>query len=312
MVPTADSGRSIEDSILERFDHLNVWARGGERAPHKPLLALLALAEVSRGHREPLRYPEVAPKLRELLRDFGPSRPRYHPENPFWHLQNDGIWAVALDGPLPPSAANRSPSHRELSDCAASGTLDPETLSAISASPTLLRRIAERLLDCHFPESCHDDILGAIGLDLDFQLVRRRPRDARFPARILVAYERRCAVCNLDVRLGGNTIGLEAAHIKWHQAGGPDEETNGLALCALHHKTFDRGAFTIFPGNVLVVSEQVSGSSGFEELLMQYHGKPIRSPIQPEHQPSESNLEWHRSQVFKQGPRPLSTDVDTA
>jgi putative restriction endonuclease len=25
-------------------------------------------------------------------------------------------------------------------------------------------------------------------------------------------------------------VALEAAHIKWHQAGGPDEESNGLAL----------------------------------------------------------------------------------
>jgi predicted restriction endonuclease len=53
------------------------------------------------------------------------------------------------------------------------------------------------------------------------------------------------AVCGFDVRLGNILIAIEAAHIKWHQAGGPDEERNGLALCSLHHKLFDRGVFTV-------------------------------------------------------------------
>src|SRR5262245_53672563 len=37
------------ESILKRFDRLNVWSRGGQRAPHKPLLVLYALGRLSRG-----------------------------------------------------------------------------------------------------------------------------------------------------------------------------------------------------------------------------------------------------------------------
>ena len=48
---------------------------------------------------------------------------------------------------------------------------------------------------------------------------------------MLTAYEWRCAVCGLDVRLGSVSVALDAAHIRWHQAGGPDREGNGLALC---------------------------------------------------------------------------------
>ena len=44
------------------------------------------------------------------------------------------------------------------------------------------------------------------------------------------AYGDRCAVC-----------GVEAAHVMWLQAGGPDDVRNGLVLCALHHAAFDRG-----------------------------------------------------------------------
>jgi putative restriction endonuclease len=39
---------------------------------------------------------------------------------------------------------------------------------------------------------------------------------------VLTAYEFRCAVCGFDVRLGAASIALDAAHIRWRQAGGPD------------------------------------------------------------------------------------------
>jgi len=53
------------------------------------------------------------------------------------------------------------------------------------------------------------------------------------------------AVCAYDLKLGPNILGLEAAHIKWQQAEGPDTEENGLALFVLHHKLFERRAFTL-------------------------------------------------------------------
>jgi putative restriction endonuclease len=72
-------------------------------------------------------------------------------------------------------------------------------------------------------------------------------------------------VCGFDVRLGNILIAVEAAHIKWHQAGGPDEERNGLALCSLHHKLFDRGVFTISNSMSVIVSESANGTKGFQD-----------------------------------------------
>jgi putative restriction endonuclease len=31
--------------VLQRFDQLNIWKQGDQRAPHKPLLVLYALGE---------------------------------------------------------------------------------------------------------------------------------------------------------------------------------------------------------------------------------------------------------------------------
>jgi putative restriction endonuclease len=125
------------------------------------------------------------------------------------------------------------------------GGFSDDVKVALAADPGLAREIALRLLESHFPESLHQDILDAVGLTLETQWVKARSRDPKFRQRVLVAYEYRCAVCGFDVRLGSVSIALDAAHIRWHQAGGPDEEANGLALCVLHHKTFDLGAFTL-------------------------------------------------------------------
>lgn len=161
--------------------------------------------------------------------------------------------------------------------------------------------IAERTLERNFPLSLRQDILDAVGLSFE-ETVTRRTRDPQFRQRVLEAYEYRCAVCGFDVRLGSVSIALDAAHIRWHQANGPDEETNGLALCVLHHKTFDLGVFTVSEG-VLLVSDQAHGTSGFRETLLGYHGGPIREPQRPDWQPEPKHLDWHRREVFKGAPR---------
>lgn len=92
--------------------------------------------------------------------------------------------------------------------------------------------------------------------------------------------------------------GAELVRIRWHQFGGPDVESNGLALCVLHHKTFDLGAFTVSDG-VLLVSDQANGTAGFQETLLAYHGKAIRPPQHPDWHPQFDHLEWHGREVFK-------------
>ena len=71
---------------------------------------------------------------------------------------------------------------------------------------------------------------------------------------MLRAYRNQCAVCGLDIRLGGLPIAVEAAHIHWLKNAGPWDVRNGLALCVLHHRLFDRGAFTIVRDYRIVVA----------------------------------------------------------
>jgi hypothetical protein len=96
-------------SILQQFDRLNVWARGDQRAPHKPLLVLYALGRWSRGDTGDIPFSEVDRDLTGLLKEFGPPRQSYHPEYPFWRLQNDGVWQVHAAGALKPRKGNTDP-----------------------------------------------------------------------------------------------------------------------------------------------------------------------------------------------------------
>jgi putative restriction endonuclease len=89
-------------AVLKLFDDLTVWSSGDQRAPHKPLLILYALGRYRPGEPSEIPFAEVSRDLTELLKEFGPSRKSYHPEYPFWRLQNDGVWSSPPTGnPLP-------------------------------------------------------------------------------------------------------------------------------------------------------------------------------------------------------------------
>src|SRR4051812_9446074 len=97
------------EAALALFDRLAVWRRGDQRAPHKPLLVLYALGRWCWGDEAPIPFADVNRDLTGLLREFGPPRQSDHPEYPFWRLQNDNVWSVCANGPLPPRQSNSDP-----------------------------------------------------------------------------------------------------------------------------------------------------------------------------------------------------------
>jgi len=96
-----------------------------------------------------------------------------------------------------------------------------------------------------------------------------------------------------------SSVALEAAHIKWKQHGGPCEVPNGLALCAIHHKAFDKGSIGLDEEMRLLVSPAVNGTGIVRGLFWDFKGKQIALPIGREDYPSKGFVEWHRREVFK-------------
>lgn len=259
----------------------------------------MALGALSRGQ-QTLPFSMVEKRLTELLREFGPTRRSLHPEYPFWRLQNDGLWVVRSEGELLPRQGHSDPTRKSLRAGNATGELAEELRAALQATPRRIAEAAQLLLDENFPETLHQDILAAVGLVVDLAASSaRRPRDPNFRNAVLVAYQYRCAMCGLDLRLGSVTVGIEAAHIKWHQSRGPDEVCNGVALCSLHHKLFDYGAFTVSEGGQVQVSEHVNGSELVEQVLMRHHGLELSKPRRHEHAARPEFLRWHQEWVFK-------------
>lgn len=209
------------DEWLRRVGSIRQWSRGGERAPHKPLLLLYALGLLQRTGATNVAYTEAEPTLARLLSEYGPPARTTSPAYPFHHLQTDGLWIVNVPvGSAPPgSSATR------LRTTGAHGRLPPDFEQALQDDPGLVALIAHALLDANFEESLHPDICQVVGLDLASLEVRAaqeralqlpvRRRDPAFRELILVAYEYRCAMCGYDGRLGTEAVGLDAAHLRW-------------------------------------------------------------------------------------------------
>ena len=65
---------------------------------------------------------------------------------------------------------------------------------------------------------------------------RAYPRSPLFRQGVLNAYDHQCAMCGIQLDL------VEAAHIVPHShPQGIDDVINGLALCSLHHRSYDMG-----------------------------------------------------------------------
>jgi putative restriction endonuclease len=298
------------DEVLELFQKINVWTKNGQRAPHKHLLSLIALAECQNQNDRFIKYEQIDAKLKDLLIEFGPKRKSYQPELPFWYLSNDKVWEFDRDKSEIETKKGGNPSRKIFISENVSAGFKPEIYNFLKDNPKTLVEVAIDILNRNFPSSLHDDIVDSIGLDLSFNQYtsqKKRKRDSEFREKVLRAYEYKCAVCSFDLKLSKSILALEAAHIRWHTHKGPDVENNGFLLCSMHHKLFDKGAFTINHENRLLVSENVHGSTGLNDWLIRYHGVEINKPIRKEYYAKNDHLNWHLNEVFQLPFREISS-----
>lgn len=155
-----------QGEFLRRLDEINTWRRHGQRAPHKPLLLLLALGRLQQGKKRLAFYErDIREQLHDLLRSYGPPRKSYRPEYPFWHLRSDELWEIP-DDDLATIKGGRetSPTDRQLVDLAVRGGLPEPVYRLLDGNPELIQRAAQKILEGHFPSSLRRPIRDAVGL----------------------------------------------------------------------------------------------------------------------------------------------------
>ncbi|WEH34426.1 HNH endonuclease [Streptomyces sp. AM 4-1-1] len=294
---------------LERAASLRQWSANGIRAPHKPLLLLYALGGFQRDAEGELRYSEVEQDLRRLLAEYGPGN-RTTPAYPFHHLVNDEVWEVRTHR----GAGSPGTGVRELRASGAAGRLAPGLRTALRRDPSLLGRMGQVLLDLHFPPSLHGELCEAIGLELDSAGIEltpgtraRRQRDRNMRELVLTAYEYQCAFCGYDGRIGAVSVGLEAAHVRWWAFDGPDDIDNGLCLCSLHHKLFDKGVLGLGDDHLIKVSQHFVGrSAAARQHVVALAGRPVIGPQPGVRRVAATHRDWHARQVFHGTARPAA------
>jgi hypothetical protein len=117
-----------------------------------------------------------------------------------------------------------------------------------------------------------------------------------FRRAVLASYDSACCICGLDIRSL-----LVASHIKPWSA---DESTrsepeNGLCLCSIHDRAFDRGLIAVSEDLQLIVASEVLRSEQrfVRVALVDFHTQPLRMPKR--FAPRDEYLGWHRDNIFR-------------
>lgn len=299
---------------LNRIGGLNQWQQGGQRAPNKPLLLLYALGRLQNDANSRVVFEADETRLKEMLEDFGPPRLHGHsPEYAFSRMDRDGIWRIETSDGTAPVVDSR----RALLEAQAVGRLPDEDEELLRSHPELLIRTAQELLRSNWPDSLHSEICERVGLDRGAILVGDvaegglttdvaqsvgnavQRRDPDFRPRVLRAYEYQCAMCGWDARLSNSSVALDAAHIRWKAYEGPDDPRNGLCLCVLHHRLFDRGVLGISPDLRVKVSQDFNGRGRPAQLVIELANQELIPPQAADQRPDEQYIRWHEQEVFK-------------
>lgn len=286
------SSKTLQQAIA----NITIWRKGEQRAPHKPLLLLHVLSHYQHGHPRMFDYAsEVRDELHSLLERFGSQRAQYRPDMPFWRLKGDGFWELR-NAEQCSTEGSRQPPSKELETYHVAGGFDEEHFALLSKNKRLINTLAHQILQAHFPESIQEEIADEMGFDI--QQIRKE-RDPLFRQQVLRAYNYECAICGFNMRHDNTSVALEAAHIKWKQHGGPCEIPNGLALCAIHHKAFDKGSIGLDEHMRVQISPAVNGGGIVGKLFWDFDGKQIGLPQGKDCYPKEGFVEWHRREVFR-------------
>lgn len=298
---------------LRQIKRLRLGRARGAAAPHKPLLLLTIIDLIEQGAINRNRV-EPSPRLVETYLSYssqvGAGSPR--PFMPFFHLKTSGFWHLharrGQEAALNAARAFTSMSH--LSSVVSHASLDDD-LFALLLDPAAREVVRQSIIDAHLPthrsavESVFRQSRSITGvarlleLQAEGEAVARVPpspvRSAAFRREIMGLYDYTCATCRHRVVTLDGRAAVDAAHIVPFAESQDDSIGNGLALCKLHHWSFEYGLIVLDDELRVLVNNNFDERGPRPLLLRNLNGQRIHLPARKPYFPSLQAVRRHRA-----------------
>ncbi len=323
---------SFFNDYIRRFEHLHTdkgadrWpAATTHRAPHKPLLLLCVLDLLEEGLIAENRI-ELTPELAETFTRYWnlvPSgRERGKVFYPFFFLRSERFWhLVAQPDKKALLAATRGvTSASQLGALVLHARLDeplfnllrvPESRAAFRRAlvetyfdpPTAERLADQAVVNRTAFQYSRELLTGGFGDRVQEPPVRPEyvpaVRDQGFRRAVVVAYDRRCALCGIRILTLDGMAVVQAAHIIPWSVSHDDRPANGMALCPLCHWAFDAGMLAVTDHYTVMTSPQLAAGMNIPAHLGPLHGRGMIRPQEERYWPEVRALAWHRKEIFR-------------
>jgi putative restriction endonuclease len=124
-------------------------------------------------------------------------------------------------------------------------------------------------------------------------------RSTGFRRVVVEAYNHTCDICGIRVVTPEGRTAVAASHIVPWSVSHNDDPRNGMALCGLHHWTFDQGMIGVTPECQIRVSPVISADEESAKPLLLLAESLLHQPTDSMLRPAKAALHWHWENVFR-------------
>lgn len=298
------------------------------RAPYKPFM-LLAVMDLIAQHAIKTNLVQFTAELLDVFdlywsRVMGPDK-NSNPILPFYHLQSDGFWTLVpvpgMEQVLATTSQIRTLS--QLHQVILGARLNDELFSML-CKPRERDELRRVLIETYFapeirPVLVEVGVIAAESFQYSlelfnhtrdrFKLVEDAPeveeryhteaRSTAFRRVVVDAYNHTCALCGIRILTPEGRTAVAAAHIVPWSVSHNDDPRNGLALCGLHHWTFDQGLIGISPDFHINISPVIIVDDDAIRPLLVLADHDLHQPTEALLQPAKEALHWHFKKIFR-------------
>ena len=208
------------EDIINWVSNLNMWSRGGEVAPHKPLMLLYMLGQIQQGNYPRQLFAHVRKNIMPAKIFVLRSDTKEWAWYPFWHLHDGKFWRLEAGHKEPPLASQLPPKCPKLGgrlrpssawsekvNGGLYGGFTDQVARLLIADKALISQCIWILLKNNFQPTWHMHLINIFGLFKPEETYQANTPDFAFQAKVMEAYKNRCAVCDFTISLGKMTVG---------------------------------------------------------------------------------------------------------